>query len=91
MLVFLVFASKLGLYTAALTGVGLLLHGAAAITTSRRWFLILGLGLVVAIAARLTLLNAQLGGAARLFRRRLLAGYGLRTVYRRSPLWAGPV
>ena len=62
MLVFLVFASKLGLYTAALTGVGLLLHGAAAITTSRRWFLILGLGLVVAIAARLTLLNEQLGG-----------------------------
>lgn len=62
MLTLLVFFSKFGLYIAALMGIGLLLHSAAAITTSRRWLLILGVSLLFAISLRLILLNAQLAG-----------------------------
>lgn len=62
MLALLVFFSKFGLYIAALTGIGLSLHGAASIATSRRWLLFLGACLVFAVLIRLTLLNAQLAG-----------------------------
>jgi putative copper export protein len=62
MLTLLVFFSKFGLYVTALMGLGVALNGAAAIVTSRRWLVILGLGLVFAISVRLALLNAQLGG-----------------------------
>ena len=62
MLTLLVFLSKVGLYVTALMGLGAALHSAAAIVTPRRWLVILGLGLIIAVSLRLALLNAQLAG-----------------------------
>ena len=62
MLETLVFVSKIALYVTALLGIGLSLHGAASIAVSRRWVVLLGVGLLIAIASRLALLNAQLAG-----------------------------
>ncbi|ACT58395.1 copper resistance D domain protein [Hirschia baltica ATCC 49814] len=62
MLTLLVLFSKFGLYLTALIGLGAALHSTAAIVISRRWFVILGLGLVIAVSLRLALLNAQLAG-----------------------------
>lgn len=62
MLTLLVLFSKFGLYLTALMGLGAALHSAAAIVTPRRWLVILGLGLIIAVSLRLTLLNAQLAG-----------------------------
>jgi len=63
MLETLVFISKIALYITALFGIGLSLHGAASIAVSRRWIVLIGVGLLIAIASRLALLNAQLAGS----------------------------
>lgn len=62
MLALLVLLSKLGLYMAALFGIGLLVHTAAAISNASRWLTALAGLLLLAIVVRLALLNAQLGG-----------------------------